>query len=645
MFKAGEVIGEYEIHRLIGVGFMGEVYHAVHRGTGQAVALKCLQVRHLENAELVERARREAAALSAIRHANIVYVHEAGVTDTGVVWMAMELLVGRSLRRVMKDHGKMPVPLAMHYTCEIADGVDAAHEHSIVHRDLKPENVFVTDSNEVRVLDLGTAKFFGQGLDTTGRAQVFGTVPYMSPEHLAGERVDARTDVYALGMLLYEMIAGEHPFKAQFESILELGRAQMFQMPKPLYDVVPETPGYVWSIIEKAISKDREKRHLSMSDFARALRTAKRRFEQEMPDGAEARAAMGLPALQPVPSQRSDYMPPQVAPRQSAPPIEPPKKRQDGFTAVPKTLVIERPGAGRPPTSSDPGPSAQQSVIGPYGTQVIPPDVRAAMVANAYASAAAAAARVSSPSSSSPPVSPHRASLPGSGIVGASTAPLPSTVRAPAPSQSPGGAAPSSAAANLLIVASGGARTSGAPSIMEEDATLKMPNRTTGAVAWNAMLANDAARKAKISALLSGVAIAVILSIVVVLVVTRTTESGSAQAGATVSTQAAAPAPSPPEVKRDAVPEPSKAARAEPEAPPVSAPVPASEPARASEPVTEPASEPAPVMTPVLAPATARATAKAAPLKSSTSSPPKKSAPAKTAAPKPPPRMDGPIFE
>src|SRR5829696_972564 len=97
MFKAGEVIGRYAVEHLIGVGFMGEVYRAVHLDTKEAVALKCLQMRHLDNADLVERARRETDALCAIRHANIVFVHEAGVTDAGVVWMAMELLEGCSL--------------------------------------------------------------------------------------------------------------------------------------------------------------------------------------------------------------------------------------------------------------------------------------------------------------------------------------------------------------------------------------------------------------------------------------------------------------------------------------------------------------------------------------------------------------------
>jgi serine/threonine-protein kinase len=425
-FKPGDAIGPYRVGDLIGVGFMGEVYRAAHVATREVVALKCLQVRHLDNADLVERARREAVALTEIRHSNIVYVHEAGVTDEGVVWMAMELLVGRSLRRVMKE-GKVSVPMALHFACEIADGVDAAHELSIVHRDLKPENVFVTDDHAVRVLDLGTAKFFGQDMETTGRAQVFGTVPYMSPEHLAGERVDARTDVYALGMMLYEMIAGEHPFKVHFENVLELGRAQLFQKPRPLFEVVDGLPGYLWALVEKAIAKDRDHRFMSMSELARAVRRARRRYEEERRGaGGDEWSDRTVPR---VPSTRRDYMPPQPAPssrgagRESSPRVMysssviaggragswggpargdargagdaggagggSPGGAGEGrrFMPTSKTLLIEpRAGNSRPSISAPPPAPAGvgggiQEPIGPYGTQVISAELTAAMVA------------------------------------------------------------------------------------------------------------------------------------------------------------------------------------------------------------------------------------------------------------------------
>jgi serine/threonine-protein kinase len=432
-FKAGERIGPYRVESLIGVGFMGEVYRAAHVETSEVVALKCLQVRHIDNADLVERARREAVALTEIRHSNIVYVHEAGVTDEGVVWMAMELLVGQSLRRLMKG-GRVPVPMALHFACEIADGVDAAHELSIVHRDLKPENVFVTDGNAVRVLDLGTAKFFGQDMETTARAQVFGTVPYMSPEHLAGERVDARTDVYALGMMLYEMIAGAHPFKAHFDNVLELGRAQLFQKPRPLFEAVEGLPGYLWALVEKAIAKDRDHRYMSMSDMARAVRRARRRYEEELGRGRDEE---GFDRTLPrVPSSRRDYMPPQVAPssrgsgRESSPrvvyapvlngPAAPGSGQARGgfgpsgeagralsggppraFVPSTKTLPIHfnknEGSRGSVPSplaaSGEDSGGGSQETVGPFGTQVISPELSAAMVARSADQAAAGSSR------------------------------------------------------------------------------------------------------------------------------------------------------------------------------------------------------------------------------------------------------------
>lgn len=371
MFRGGDRIGAYVIHALIGVGFMGEVYRVTHAESAQQYALKCLQVRHLGNAQLVERARREAQALTQIRHANIVYVHEAGVTDTGVVWMAMELLEGRSLRRAMKEFGRVPVPYALYYACEIADGVDAAHEHAIVHRDIKPENVFVTLENKVRVLDLGTAKFFGQDMETTGRAQVFGTVPYMSPEHLAGERVDARTDVYALGMMLYEMLAGVHPFHAYFDNVLELGRAQLFQVPKPLGEAVPGLPGFMASLVERAIAKDRELRYPSMSEFARAIRRAKLRFEQMHPESEEAFEMLKQTIPQALRSVHGRAEIPSA--ERSSRPSRPSQPSPAEAPLLLRSGTIRMPSAPRAETRGGP--------IGPYGTQVIPPDILASITA------------------------------------------------------------------------------------------------------------------------------------------------------------------------------------------------------------------------------------------------------------------------
>jgi serine/threonine-protein kinase len=198
----GDVCDGYRILSLIAAGGMGDVYEAVHDPTGRTVAVKCLKVRHRNKEDARARMKMEAVVLSELQHENLVQVYDAGVTDRGMVWFAMERLHGQTLRDVLFRAGRLPIPDALHYASEIADGADAVHEVNVIHRDLKPENVFVTDGNVVKVLDLGTGKFTGYGLNSTDRMRVVGTTAYMSPEQIKGLRVDARADVYALGLIL-----------------------------------------------------------------------------------------------------------------------------------------------------------------------------------------------------------------------------------------------------------------------------------------------------------------------------------------------------------------------------------------------------------------------------------------------------------
>src|SRR5262249_53715329 len=162
-------------------------------------------------ADLRKRMMMEAALLVELRHANLVAVHDAGITDAGVAWMSMEYLEGSLLRARMRPGRGISLGKAIEWTRQTALGVAAAHEVRVVHRDLKPENLFVTDDDRIKVLDFGTAKFFGYGMRTTGRYSI-GTPAYMAPEQIEGGVVDVRADIYALGVILYEMIAGSHPF-------------------------------------------------------------------------------------------------------------------------------------------------------------------------------------------------------------------------------------------------------------------------------------------------------------------------------------------------------------------------------------------------------------------------------------------------
>ncbi|MET0596087.1 MAG: serine/threonine-protein kinase, partial [Polyangiaceae bacterium] len=282
----GDVCDEYRILSLIAAGGMGDVYEAVHQPTGRNVAVKCLKVRHRNKEDARARMKMEAVVLSELQHENLVQVYDAGINDAGTVWFAMERLHGQTLRDILYRARELPIPDALHYASEIADGADAVHDVNVIHRDLKPENVFVTDDNVVKVLDLGTGKFTGYGLNSTDRMRVIGTTAYMSPEQIKGLRVDARADVYALGLILYEMIAGRHPLVPEDgaglpQGVEQIALMQLQMTPKPLADVAAHCPRYVSSIVDRAIAKDREQRLPNMAALSRELRAARKRFVAE----------------------------------------------------------------------------------------------------------------------------------------------------------------------------------------------------------------------------------------------------------------------------------------------------------------------------------------------------------------------------
>src|SRR5262249_1307921 len=172
--RIGESVGGYVLGELIATGGMGDVYEAVHGFTGRTVAVKRLRSYYAGRADIRERMRLEAIVLSKLRHPNVVTVYDAGVTEPGIVWMAMERLVGRTLRDVVFAGERIEIQRALTWGRQIAAAVGAAHRLGVVHRDLKPENVFVTEQGDIKVLDLGTAKFYGYGLETLDKRVVMG---------------------------------------------------------------------------------------------------------------------------------------------------------------------------------------------------------------------------------------------------------------------------------------------------------------------------------------------------------------------------------------------------------------------------------------------------------------------------------------
>jgi serine/threonine protein kinase len=216
----GEHLGHYEIHALLGAGGMGEVYRATDTRLGREVALKVLPADMAADQERLMRFHREARAAAALNHPNIVTLYSAEEID-GIHFFTMELVDGRPLDEFLPAEG-FPADRVVELATPLADAIAAAHDKGLVHRDLKPANILVTSDQHVKVLDFGLAKDIrtvwqdGHTVTSDGRTQpgvVMGTPLYMSPEQISGAEVDQRTDVFSLGIILFEMLTGRRPFR------------------------------------------------------------------------------------------------------------------------------------------------------------------------------------------------------------------------------------------------------------------------------------------------------------------------------------------------------------------------------------------------------------------------------------------------
>ncbi|HEX6730121.1 MAG TPA: serine/threonine-protein kinase, partial [Pyrinomonadaceae bacterium] len=285
MLVAGQHFGPYEEISPIGKGGMGQVYLAVDTRLGRKVALKLLPSSHMGDPERVDRFRREARAASALNHPNIVTIHEIGQTDS-LHFMATEFIDGETLREHMTNK-RMSVGEVLEVATQIASALQAAHEEIIVHRDIKPENIMLRRDGFVKVLDFGLAKLAPQqaltstpngSMVNTHPGVVMGTVQYMSPEQARGAEVDARTDIWSLGVVLYEMVAGCAPFVGETPSHVIVSILET--EPQPL-ERHAEVPGGLQSIISKALSKNRAERYQTAGDIALALKNLREELTVE----------------------------------------------------------------------------------------------------------------------------------------------------------------------------------------------------------------------------------------------------------------------------------------------------------------------------------------------------------------------------
>ncbi|MBV8906142.1 MAG: protein kinase, partial [Acidobacteriia bacterium] len=266
----GKQIGPYSILGLLGQGGMGVVYEARDSRLERHVAIKILS-EYLMNGMLRQRFEREARAASALNHPNICSIYDAGEWE-GRPFLVMELLEGRTLREHV-DTQPRHIREILGLTSEILEALQAAHAKGIVHRDIKPANIFVTKSGHVKLLDFGLASRLGLTVELeestlpdklTDPGSVIGTIAYMSPEQARGEAVDARGDLWSLGVVLYEMVTGDQPFVGPtsavvFDSILN-------KTPIPVRERNPELPAGLERIIAKLLEKDRELRYQSAAE-------------------------------------------------------------------------------------------------------------------------------------------------------------------------------------------------------------------------------------------------------------------------------------------------------------------------------------------------------------------------------------------
>ncbi len=285
--EKGTKFGHYTIEKKLGEGGMGEVYLATDNSLERLAALKILSETFSQDAERIQRLKQEAKAASALNHPNIITIYEIGCTDD-IEFIAMEYVKGRTLREVIEG-GELTLKDAVGIAAQIAQGLGNAHRVHIVHRDIKPENIIVREDGYVRILDFGLAKptlmptadneSETAKLIKTAPGVVLGSVRYMSPEQARGKTVDERSDVWSLGVVLYEMTTGKAPFDG--ETVSDTLANLIHLEPRPLVDISPDTPAELHRIVDKCLQKNVENRYQNANEVAVDLKNFRRDLDAD----------------------------------------------------------------------------------------------------------------------------------------------------------------------------------------------------------------------------------------------------------------------------------------------------------------------------------------------------------------------------
>ena len=300
-----DLANQFRILEKIGSGGMGAVYKAEQPDMRRFVAVKILHPRYLSRADLVSRFRREARAMSHLSHPNTAKVFLYGQLEDGACYFVMEYLAGRNLAQTVRAEGPMAPERAIPIMVQVCSALQEAHTQGIVHRDLKPENIFLTNQGGIvdypKVLDFGLAKVTERemrpgSLILTQEGMVFGTPEFMSPEQARGEKLDGRSDIYSLGIILYELLTGKLPFDAA--QPMEYIQRHIKEVPIPIHVRAPSRtfPPGLWDVINKTLAKRPNDRFQSASEFGQALQAI---LTPSQP-----------PLSQPPPAQNPQFTPP-----------------------------------------------------------------------------------------------------------------------------------------------------------------------------------------------------------------------------------------------------------------------------------------------------------------------------------------------
>jgi serine/threonine-protein kinase len=337
----GKIVDErYRIESKIGVGGMGAVYRVTRLLIGDTVAIKILHATQNADSMATERFRREAQAAARLKHPNVVAVYDFGVSSDGFQYLVMELVEGNSLREIIRKQGPFNSYAASEIVGQVCAALDAAHQQGVIHRDIKPDNILVSstaDGRRVKVLDFGIAKLRDQSAsDLTQTGSVMGTPHYMSPEQCLGEELDSRSDVYSLGIVLYEMLCGVVPFNSPISTAVVVQHVN--QPPPSLRARNPNIPPAVEAVVFHALAKRREARPQTAGDLARE-------FEAAVSGSPSGQRAVPIDQTLPLGQyQTPGYVPTMVmpsGPHFSAPqPITSPPANQPGSSARTVVLIV-----------------------------------------------------------------------------------------------------------------------------------------------------------------------------------------------------------------------------------------------------------------------------------------------------------------